>query len=148
METLEGELVQRARQLQLATNTGAWLKVQPSTVNGTDLGAQEWHDALFLRYVLDTPDLTTYCDGCNVKFTICHALKCKRGNLVTARHNKLRDGVADLAGKAFTPSHVRNAPLIFAGRAVKRMKAKLAGLMAQQTKAGSRHQRPRNRRET
>ena len=39
------------------------------------------------------------------------------------RHNELRDGVADLAGKAFTPSHVRNDPLIFTGRAVKRTKA-------------------------
>ena len=40
-----------------------------------------------------------------------------------ARHNELHDGVADLAGKAFTPSHVRDDPLIYSGRAVKRMKA-------------------------
>ena len=39
------------------------------------------------------------------------------------RHNDLRDGVSDLAGKSFTPSHVRNDPLIFAGLGVKRMKA-------------------------
>ena len=44
-----------------------------------------------------------------------------------ARHNELRDGVADLAGKAFTPSHVRNDPLIYSGRAVKRAKAAPAG---------------------
>ena len=43
------------------------------------------------------------------------------------RHNEFRDGVADLAGKAFTPSHVRYTPLIFAGRAMKRMKAKPSG---------------------
>ena len=30
------------RQLQRATKTGAWMTVQPSTVNGTELGAQEW----------------------------------------------------------------------------------------------------------
>ena len=29
-------------QLRQATNTESWLMVQPSTVNGTDLGAQEW----------------------------------------------------------------------------------------------------------
>ena len=40
-----------------------------------------------------------------------------------ARHNKLRDGVSDLAGKYFTPSHVREDSLIFAGCAVKRPKA-------------------------
>ena len=100
--------------------TGAWLTMQTFTVNGPDLGEQEWRDALFLWYGLDPLDLTTYCDGCNAKFTIYHALDCKMGGLVTARHNEPRDGVVDLAGKAFTPSHVRNGPLIFAGLAMKR----------------------------
>ena len=40
------------------------------------------------------------------------------GVLVTARHNDLRDGVADLTGKAFTPSHMRDYPLIFSGPSV------------------------------
>ena len=39
------------------------------------------------------------------------------------RHNELRDGAADLSCKAFTPSHVRDNPLIYSGRAVKRTKA-------------------------
>ena len=39
------------------------------------------------------------------------------------RHKELCDGVADLAVKDFTPSHVRNDPLIFAVWAVKRTKA-------------------------
>ena len=99
--------------MQRATKTGAWLTVQPSTVNGTELGAQEWRDAAFLRYILESPDLSKNYDGCNARFSICHALDCKRGGLVTARHNELRDGVTDLAGKAFTPSHVRNNPLIY-----------------------------------
>ena len=34
------------------------------------------------------------------------------------RHNELCDRVADLSGKAFTPTHVHNNLLIFAGRAV------------------------------
>ena len=38
-------------------------------------------------------------------------------------HNKICDRVADLAGKAFTPSHIRDSPLIYSGRAVNRMKA-------------------------
>ena len=43
-----------------------------------------------------------------------------------AHHNELPDEVADLAGKAFTPTRVRNNPLIFAGCAVKRTTAKPA----------------------
>ena len=95
-------------------------------MNGTEVGVQEWSDAIFLRYGLDPPDLLKYRDGCNAKFTICHALDCKRGGLVTAHHNELWDGVADLSSKAFTPSHVRDDPLIFAGCAVKRPKTKPA----------------------
>ena len=68
-----------------------------------------------------------YCDGYQAKFSISHALDCKKGGLVTARHNELCDRVADLDGKAFTPSHVRNDPLIYSGRAVKRTKAAPAG---------------------
>ena len=90
-------------------------------------GAQEWYDALFLRYGLDPPDLPTHCDGCKARFTISHALDCKKGGLVTARHNELRDRVADLAGKAFTPARVRDDPLIYSGRAMSRTKPKPAG---------------------
>ena len=86
--------------------------MQPYTVNGTELGSQEWRDAFLLRYVFEPPDLPSHCDGCQAKFSISHDLDCKKGGLVTARHNKLRDGVADLAGKSSTPSHVRNDPLI------------------------------------
>ena len=99
------------------------MTVQPSTVNGTELGAQEWRDALFLKYGLESPDLPHYCDSFNVTFSICHAFDCKWGILVMARHNKLCDGVVDLDSKAFTPSHMRNDPLIFAGCAAKRPKA-------------------------
>ena len=100
-DALEGELVQHARLLRRATKTVAWMTVKPSTVNGTELGAQEWRDTLFLRYGLDTPDLPTHCDGCQAKFSISHALDCKKVGLVTVHHNELRDGVADLAGKDF-----------------------------------------------
>ena len=98
------------RRLRRATKTGAWLTVQPSTVNGTELGAQEWRDAAFLRYGLDPLDLPKFYKGCKDRFSICHALYCKRGGLVTALRNELRDGVANLAGKAFTPSYVRDDP--------------------------------------
>ena len=57
---LEGAPVLQARQMRRAAKTGAWLTVLPSTVNGTELGDQEWCDALFLRYGLDPPDLPTH----------------------------------------------------------------------------------------
>ena len=41
-----------------------------------------------------------------------------------ACHNELRDGVNKLAGKAFTPAHVRNDPKIFTGHAVRGGNAK------------------------
>ena len=96
--------------------------MQLSTVNGIELSLSEWRDALFLQYGLDPPDLPHYCDGCNAHFSVC--CNCKRGGLVTERHNEFSDGVTDLAGKAFTSSHVRNNPLIFEDCAAKRPKAK------------------------
>ena len=101
--------------------------VLPPTVNGTDLGAQEWRDALFMWYGLEPLDLTKYCDRCHTRFSISHALDYKKGGLVMARHNELRDRVSDLAGKDFTPYHVRDNPLIYSGCAVKRTKATPAG---------------------
>ena len=101
--------------------------MQPSTVNGTELGAREWRDAAFLRYGIEPPDLPKYCDGYNARSSICHALDCKRGGVVTARHNELRGGVADLAGKDFTLSHVRDEHLNYQDCAVKRTKAKPDG---------------------
>ena len=72
------------------------------------------------------PRTSQIFDGYNTKFTICHTLDYKRDCLVIARHNYLRDGVADLSRKAFTPSYVHDNPLIFAGCALKRSKAKPA----------------------
>ena len=39
---LEGALVLHAHRLRRATKTRAWLTVQLSTVNGAELGEQEW----------------------------------------------------------------------------------------------------------
>ena len=41
VETLAGAPVQGTRKLRRMTKTGAWLTVQPSTINGTELGAKE-----------------------------------------------------------------------------------------------------------
>ena len=54
-------------------------------------------------------------------------LGCKTGGLFISRHNEICDGVADLANKAFTLTHVRENPLINVGRAVQRPKAQPKG---------------------
>ena len=56
---LEGAPVLHVRRLGRSEKTGARLTVQPSTVNRTELGTQEWRNALFLRYGLDPLDLPT-----------------------------------------------------------------------------------------
>ena len=68
--------------------------------------------------------MTDYHNGCGVASSICNAVDCKKGGLITERHNKLRDGVADLASKAFTATHVRDDPNMFTGCAVRGGKAK------------------------
>ena len=90
------------------------------------MGAQEWRDALFLRHVIDPADPLHFCNGCNDTVYICHALKCKQDSLVTARNNKLCDRVAELDGKYFTSSHIRDNPLICEGCDMKRPKSKPA----------------------
>ena len=44
-----------------------------------------------------------------------------------ARHNDLRDGVADISSKAFTPMHVPHNPKISIGRSVRGGKENLKG---------------------
>jgi hypothetical protein len=100
--------------------TGQWLLVSPSTVNGTELSAQEFCDAFLLRYTRCPPDLPIQCDGCQQKFSVCHALECKRGGLVISRHNEIRDELSGLASKAFSPSAVCDEPRIHTSRAAER----------------------------
>ena len=56
-ETVVGAPIQDTQHVRRATNTGAWITMHPSMVNDTNLGAQEWRYALFLRYGLEPPDL-------------------------------------------------------------------------------------------
>jgi hypothetical protein len=83
--------------------------VPPFTVNGTKLLAQEFRDSILLRYARTPADLLTRCDECDQKFSVRHALECKKGGLVISRHNEIQDELVDLASKALTPSAVRNA---------------------------------------
>ena len=41
------------------------------------------------------------CDGCGSTFCLSHALDCRKGGLVTQRHNEVRDALGDLAALAY-----------------------------------------------
>jgi len=106
----------KSRTICRGKETGAWLSVLPSTVNGTVLSAQEFQDALSMRYAETPHNFPDKCDGCDAQFSLQHALGCKKGGLVIFRHNEIRDELVNLASRAFTPSAVRDEPLIH-GRA-------------------------------
>jgi hypothetical protein len=100
------------RTLLRGKETGQWLSVMPSTLNGTELSAQEFRDALLLRHARTPGDLPSICDGCGAKFDVRHALGCKKGGLVILRHNEINEELCDLASKALVPSAVRVEPMI------------------------------------
>jgi hypothetical protein len=55
-------------------------------------------------------------EGCNQKFSIRHALECKKGRPVISHHDEIRDELSDLASKALAPSAVRDEPKIYTCR--------------------------------
>ena len=75
-------------QLRRGTNTGAWLTMLPSTVNGKELGDQEWGNSLFICYIIEPPDLPSHCYGYNSKFSIFDSLDFNNGGLITNHHNE------------------------------------------------------------
>ena len=102
--------------------TGAWLSVPPSTVNGMELSAQEFRDALSMRYGEALSNLPALCDGCGAPFTLQHALRSKCPDLAIFCHNEIKDELVHMSAKAFTPSAVCNKPLICHGRVAEREK--------------------------
>ena len=76
--------------------------MDPITSNITWIGAQEWREKVFVRYVINPLDLTHHCDDFGVGFSATHTLNCKKGGLITSQQNDLHDGVVDLECKALT----------------------------------------------
>jgi hypothetical protein len=105
-----------SRRMRRSKETGAWLTLTPNTLNGTELSEEEFRDNLRLRFGLQPLSLPEECDGCSKKFSVDHALSCKRGGLVTLRHNDVAAEWHTLCAQALTPSAVSDEPLIFSGR--------------------------------
>ena len=88
----------------------AWLTVLPIAAENFDLSEVEFRDALNVRYNKNLNASPTFCDGCQSPFTLRHALACKKGGLLTLRHNEIRDAVGDLA--ALVWKDVQREPVI------------------------------------
>jgi hypothetical protein len=97
--------------------TGQWLPVLPSLVNGTELSAQEFRDAFLLWYARCPPGLGIQCEGCQQKFSVRHALECKRSGLLISQHNDIRDELSNLASTTFFSSTFRDKLRIHTSRA-------------------------------
>ena len=63
------------------------------------------------RYGLKPLGVCNQCDGCNAAFTVA----CKKGGLVSIRHNDARDEAGALAGQALQASKILYEPMINTG---------------------------------
>ena len=89
----------------------SWLTVSPLAKHHFDLSATEFRDALALWYkkhLFGVP--LTVMVACGDPFDLSHALSCRKGGLVTQRHNKVRDAFGDLAALAW--SQVTREPIV------------------------------------
>ena len=91
-------------------NVSGWLSVLPLEKDQFDLSAQEFRDALALRYRKPLLNLPGTCDGCGATFTVDHALDCRFGGFVTRRHNEVHDAVGNLVSLVWNP--VRRVPIV------------------------------------
>ena len=95
-----------------------WLTAMPSLRDGTELSRLEFLDSLRVRYRLEPLNLPSTCDGdgCGQPNTARHAMCCKKGGLITHRHDELKFEWAHLCSQAFQPSRVSDEPLIHLGQ--------------------------------
>ena len=78
-----------------------WLTVLPLAAEGFDLSGTQFRDQLALRYNHTPASFPKSCDGCGERFSVQHALDCKRGGLVKQGHNDVRDSDVSLAEAAW-----------------------------------------------
>ena len=94
------DMQQRAVMRAKDEKMSSWLNVIPVAKHHFDLSAQEFRDALAIRYKKPLLGVPSHCDGCGAPFNLSHALSCRKGGLVTQRHNEVRDAFDDLASIA------------------------------------------------
>ena len=83
-------------ELAKLNDLSGWLTVLPTSQDHFDLTAQEFRDALALRYWKPLLNVPSGCDGCDAPFSLDHALVCRKGGLIIQRHNEFWDAVGNL----------------------------------------------------
>ena len=88
------------RKIEQTRDPGAsnWLSALPLAKHGFNLNKSEFRDALALRYNQHISNLPTYCT-CGERFGVTHAMNCKKGGFVNARHDNIRDFETTLLSK-------------------------------------------------
>ena len=84
--------------------------VMPLAKDNINLTAPQFRDALAIRYRKPLLNVPRFCDGCGSSSCLDHFLICKKGGLITQRHNEFRDADGDLAALVWGP--VKREPIV------------------------------------
>ncbi|KXJ16293.1 hypothetical protein AC249_AIPGENE28269 [Exaiptasia diaphana] len=95
--SLSPNLLRSVNQLR-DKGASSWLNAVPLVEQGLALNKQEFRDSLRLRYNMTLSDLPSHC-VCGERFSVGHALSCKRGGFVAQRHDGIRNLFATLTNK-------------------------------------------------
>ena len=95
------------------TSLSHWLTALPVMKDGFHLSANEFRNAICLRYMKPLLQLPSHCDGCGSPFSTSHTLDCRRGGLITQRHNEIRDLIPDLS--SLVSSQTTKEPIVQEG---------------------------------
>ena len=68
----------------------SWLTTLSIKEEGYTINKQKIWDLIRIRYGWDLNRLPENCE-CDTKFTIEHALSCKKGGFISLRHNRIRN---------------------------------------------------------
>ena len=85
------------RSIKQSRQSGAsnWLSAIPLAKHHLNFNKGEFRDALALRYNKHMPGLPSMC-VCGQPFNVTHAMNCKKGGFISARHDNIRDFEAKL----------------------------------------------------
>ena len=98
LANIVNELTDHQKQLNLINQeagASSWLTTLPIKDEGYVLHKQLFWDLIRIRYGWELSRLPENCE-CGSKFTIEHALSCKKGGFVSIRHNSIRNITATL----------------------------------------------------